>query len=115
MKKWLPYVVHRHRPMVYRASWQFLQPRHEAEVAFRTPVLMLALNLGMVRKLVSPASWLRCTLRRVALKAKAQLVGSVGFRWYQPRPNKPRAVRQRQRAQENFGPKRFRGTQAQKV
>jgi RNA polymerase sigma factor (sigma-70 family) len=65
-------IVRRHGPMVLRVCWRVLRQSQDAEDAFQATFLLLALNVGSVRKPDSLASWLHGSARRVALKSRTQ-------------------------------------------
>jgi RNA polymerase sigma factor (sigma-70 family) len=65
-------IVQRHGAMVYRVCWRVLRQEQDAEDAFQATFLLLARNLGSIRKRASLASWLHGVARRVSLRARTQ-------------------------------------------
>ena len=65
-------IVHRHGAMVYRVCWRVLRHVQDAEDAFQATFLVLAQQLGTVRKHASLASWLHGVAHRVSVKARDQ-------------------------------------------
>jgi RNA polymerase sigma factor (sigma-70 family) len=65
-------IIRRHGAMVYRVCWRVLQHDQDTEDAFQATFLVLARNVGAVRKRDSLASWLHGVAHRVALDARQQ-------------------------------------------
>jgi RNA polymerase sigma factor (sigma-70 family) len=65
-------LIRRHGPMVYRVCWRVLQQAEDTEDAFQATFLLLARNLGTLKKRDSLASWLHGVALRVALSTKKQ-------------------------------------------